>query len=164
MTDHELDTALRALTEVDADPALAGRVLARLEQPAPTVRMLPWLGSAAAALVLGVIALSWYAGRPPATPRVPDAPPFATAAALGVPRVPDPALAEDASDSPIVPASFRRGSVGSSPDSSPYRIPAIGRAEVLGIPPIDDAPLRGTRLAVAPLEVVEIIIPALDRQ
>jgi hypothetical protein len=164
MTDHELDDALRVLTEVDADPALAGRVLARLERPARSLTVVPWLASAAAALVLGVIGLSWYAAQPPATLRAPDAPPFAIAAALSVPLVPDPASAQDASGSSVVPASFRPVFARPSPGAWPYRIPAIDRPPALSIPPIDDAPLGGARLAIAPLEVEEIVIPSLDHQ
>ena len=163
MTDHELDTALRALTEVDADPALAGGVLARLDRSTRGMIPATWLAAAAAVLVAAFAGLWWYAGRPVAMPRVQDAAPLARSAPFRVPDVPrleEPAGTAPSSTTspvglgpgPIVPAS-----------TWPDRFPPIVRAPPLEIAPIHHASISYNELALTPLSIAPLEIASLDR-
>jgi hypothetical protein len=159
MTDHELDDALRALTEVDADPALAGRVLARLERPAATTELLPWL--AAAAVLVAVVGVSWYGGRSMTLPRTSD-PPLVLSAPLPVPDVPAAADATAmASSKSLTRNAFKRVEAADVP--WPERLPALRRAPLIEIEPIMHTPIHQHELAVAPLSIVQLEIASLDR-
>jgi hypothetical protein len=95
---------------------------------------------------------------------MPDHVRLAHAAPLRVPLVPELALAPDESAPPLVPASSTRPPGRASEGPWPARIPAIGRTPALAIAPITDAPLGATRVEIAPLEIVEIVISSLDHQ
>ncbi len=85
MNDHELDAALRMLTAVDADPAVADRVLRAIDDDRPG-HALPVSWLAAAAVVLAVVAGgTWYAAHPLSLPGIPTTVPLAQTRPLQLP-------------------------------------------------------------------------------
>ena len=152
MTDPELEWALRALTEVEASPALASRVLAAVGTPEHATRPGRWLAAAVAVLVIAFCGIEWHRGRPTQMPRVPSTARLAVETPLSVPHVP-PAVVEPSLrvDPTGASSPFARRHAEPGDARWPHRLPAIDRSPPLAIDSIRDAPLRDAQLVIAPL-------------
>jgi len=167
MNDHELDAALRMLTAVDADPAVADRVLRAIDDDRPG-HALPVSWLAAAAVVLAVVAGgTWYAAHPLSLPGIPTTVPLAQTRPLQLPSYDHAARG---TSSPVgvpvtaVPARHAtRRTLRETDLPWPPRIPALEHSEPLAIAPIERSRIGAPPLGIQPLSISQLEIASLER-
>jgi len=178
--DDAIDAAVRDLMNVDAEPAFRARVVERLRKPALPAgiwRQLSLVGAAIAIVVIGAVLIR--NGRPPAAderggalaiavappgpapePQAPERPPAVAT------RLPVRAGARPSASNPT--HAMARGALAATVAGAPAAEPAEGVEPLNGImpievPPITQAPIITTEIAVAPLAPLSgLVIAPLD--